>query len=233
MGKETTVRIGVFIPTECQLLDQACVDVFGSMSHEYLKGLTGYFPKILPIVDLAPTVDIRFIGTVKAGEHITLTTGQKIVATNRYSDAEVAPGKLQIVIVPGPDPATPWGSKNFKAPIDWLHRQGQSEGTDILSVCSGIFLCGEAGLLKGKRVCGPRGMQDLIKVKYGEDVIQKGEDLRWIQDGNFWSSGGITNGNDLVAAYARHSKHFPTPVAEFSIALTEVGDRPQQYSAAR
>jgi len=42
-------------------------------------------------------------------------------------------------------------------------------------------------------------------------------------------SGGVTNGNDLVSAYARQSPHFPGPVAEFGIAMAETGDRPQRY----
>jgi hypothetical protein len=41
--------------------------------------------------------------------------------------------------------------------------------------------------------------------------------------------GGITNGNDLVAAYARSSKHFPQPVAELACTMADVGDRQQEY----
>lgn len=41
--------------------------------------------------------------------------------------------------------------------------------------------------------------------------------------------GGITNGNDLVAAYARQSKHFPRPVVEIALKMADVGDRPQVY----
>jgi hypothetical protein len=51
-----TVRVGVFIPTDCQLLDMACVDIFGSMSHEYLTLLGDLAPG--PIVNLAPSVQI-------------------------------------------------------------------------------------------------------------------------------------------------------------------------------
>lgn len=34
-----TVRVGVFIPNTVQLLDMACVDIFGTLSHEYLSVL--------------------------------------------------------------------------------------------------------------------------------------------------------------------------------------------------
>jgi hypothetical protein len=51
-----TIRIGVFIPTDCQLLDMACVDVFGTMSYEYISLLGDSAPA--PIVNLAPSVQI-------------------------------------------------------------------------------------------------------------------------------------------------------------------------------
>lgn len=45
--------------------------------------------------------------------------------------------------------------------------------------------------------------------------------------------GGVTTGNDLVAAYARQSGRFPGPVAELALLLTETGDRPQKYETGK
>jgi putative intracellular protease/amidase len=178
-----TIHIGVFIPTECQLLDAAGVDIFGSMSYEYLSLLESLVPKIL--IDSAPSVHIYYIGSVKPGESIPMSSNQSVIATNHYNDPEVAPGKLNIVYIPGPDPSAdfPQGALN------WLRAQGNTPGVDILSVCTGIFLCGAAGLLKGKDICGPRGAQDLLIQRGYEPKTMKGHELRWIQDGNFWSSG--------------------------------------------
>ncbi|KAI1828484.1 class I glutamine amidotransferase-like protein [Xylaria intraflava] len=222
-GERTVVRIGVFIPVGCQMLDAACIDTFGSMSYEYLSTLSKFLPST--IIDAAPSVEIHYIGA-QAGEPISLTSNANIVATNHYSDPEVAPGKLDIVLVPGPDPslAFPEGA------VDWLRRQGTTEGVDILSVCTGIFLCGAAGLLKGKTICGPRGGQELIKQRGFEPKCMRGHELRWIQDGNLWSSGGVTNGNDLVAAYCRASpERFPPAVVKVACEIVDVGDRPQEY----
>ncbi|KAK5627174.1 hypothetical protein RRF57_002889 [Xylaria bambusicola] len=41
--------------------------------------------------------------------------------------------------------------------------------------------------------------------------------------------GGVTNGNDLVAAYARAGKHFPSAVVEIACKMADVGDRGQVY----
>lgn len=41
--------------------------------------------------------------------------------------------------------------------------------------------------------------------------------------------GGVTNGNDLVAAYARAGKHFSAPLVEIVCKMAEVGERAQVY----
>ncbi|KAF3015645.1 hypothetical protein E8E14_011644 [Neopestalotiopsis sp. 37M] len=196
-------------------------------------------PKAL--IDSAPSVSIHYIGTVKPGEPIPMTANQKVVATNHFSDDEVAPGKMDIIIVPGPDPST----NTFDKPsLEWLRQQAECPTNnlltqilglaDILSVCTGIFICGYAGLLNGRTVCGPRALQDTIKEKFGEDIVQKGTELRWVQSGNFWSSGGVTNGNDLVAAYARHkTEFFPRPLVEVCLEMTDTGDRAQVYGKSQ
>ncbi|KAI1083295.1 ThiJ/PfpI family protein [Whalleya microplaca] len=218
-----TVRVGVFIPTQCQFLDAACIDIIGTMSHEYMAPLANVVPP--SVAALAPAVKIHYIGSVQPGELIPMTSGAGVAATHHYADPEVAPGRLDVVLVPGPDPFAPF----HEGPLEWLRRQGRTEGVDILSVCTGIFVCAEAGLIKGRNVCGPRGLQDVLRKKgYGEKALL-GEKLRWIQDGNFWSSGGVTNGNDLVAAYCRASSHFPNPVVEIACEVTDVGDRAQEY----
>ncbi|GAP85961.1 putative family protein [Rosellinia necatrix] len=224
-GDRRVIRIGVFIPVDCQLLDAAGVDIFGSMSYEYLSALKEMLPAA--VIECAPSVQIHYIGSVPAGGRIPMTSNQAVVATNHYSDAEVAPGRLDIVYVPGPDP-----NAHFpEGAVDWLARQGATEGVDILSVCTGIVVCGAAGLLRGKEICGPRGYQDVLKQRGYVPRSMRGHELRWVQDGNFWSSGGVTNGNDLVAAYARATpKYFPRPLVEIICEQLEVGDRPQHYT---
>lgn len=218
------IRIGVFIPVDCQVLDAAGVDIFGSMSYEYLSLLEGSVPKV--VIDSTPSVQIHYIGSVQPGEAIQMTSNQMLVATNHWSDPEVAPSKLNIVYVPGPDPTADFP----KGALEWLAAQAVTEGVDVLSVCTGIVLCGAAGLLKGKNICGPRVFQAVLKkAGYGEKSM-RGDSLRWIQDGNFWSSGGVTNGNDLVAAYVRaNPQYFPRPLVEFICEQLDVGDRPQEY----
>lgn len=112
----------------------------------------------------------------------------RVLSTHHLSSPAVQPGQLDIVLVPGMDPATDWSDK--KEATDWLAAHAAYEGTDILSVCTGIYLCGAAGVLKGKKACGPRGLQgDLERQFGGMGVHWVGEEMRWVRDGRFWSSG--------------------------------------------
>ena len=43
----------------------------------------------------------------------------------------------------------------------------------------------------------------------------------------------MTNGNELVAAYARASKHWQKEVVEVGLMFTEVGDRGQFYEVSK
>ncbi|KAJ6786277.1 hypothetical protein PWT90_00817 [Aphanocladium album] len=220
------IKIGVFVPCGAQLLDLACVDVLGVMSKEYFSALRRAVP-LLPahVVDLAPDVSLYYISSPEQGSDIPLTSGATLKATHLYTDEEVSPGKLDIVMVPGPDPAIDFSDGS----LQWLREQAGTSGVDILCVCTGIFLCASAGIVDGKRASGPRGLQALLKDKFPK-VKLVGDNYRWVQDGNFWSSGGITNGNELAAAYARATQRWQQPVVELGLMLSEVGDRGQFYT---
>ena len=174
------LRIGVFMPSSVQLLDLATVDVLASMSKEYL----GLLPLPAHISKMAPSIKITYITSPKLFPDVALTAGLTIRATRTYEDDDVAPGNLDIVVVPGTEP----GDEFEEDAKRWLRDQFNTDGVDVLCVCTGVFLCGAAGILDGKSVSGPRGLQDDLRKKY-PDVKFVGEKYRWIQDGNLWTSG--------------------------------------------
>lgn len=53
-----TIRIGVFIPADCQLLDMACVDIFGTSSYEYISVVKDLVSVPSAMLNLAPSVQI-------------------------------------------------------------------------------------------------------------------------------------------------------------------------------
>ncbi|EKG09114.1 hypothetical protein MPH_13897 [Macrophomina phaseolina MS6] len=239
------IRIGVLVLPGAQLLDTASIDIFGTASRQYFESIAAV-PR--PIVQKAPNVSIIYISNVTAGDSIPVTSAMKLHCDHHFSEPSVKPGELDILLVPGNDPDRQ-ADDNLSA---WLAAHGKDQTTDILSVCTGLYLCGWARLLKGRKVCGPRPQQLDLKQKFADqNATFLGHELRWVQDGNFWSSGSycafsynrskanylnnfffkgsISNGIDLVAAYLRSSGKWPKEVAEFAIQFAEVGDRPQSY----
>lgn len=175
------IKIGVFIPNGAQFLDVACVDSFGVMSKKYL-GVLPFIPS--HVSSLAPDVSIYYVSSPKQGPEIPLTSGAVLKATHMYTDEEVAPGKLDMVVVPGPDPTEKFAEEGLK----WLRGHAETEGVDVLSICTGLFICASAGIADGKRASGPRGLQDWLKESFPK-LNLVGDKYRWVQDGNFWSSG--------------------------------------------
>ena len=176
------IRIGVFIPNGAQFLDVATVDVLGVMSKEYLSVVSDMMPG--HVAAIAPRVTIYYITTPSMGSEIPLTSGAVLKATHAYTDGEVAPGKLDVVVVPGPDPASVYEEGG----LEWLRRQSETKGVDVLSVCTGLYVCASAGIADGRTASGPRGTQDDLRKKFPK-VKLVGEDQRWVRDGDFWSSG--------------------------------------------
>src|SRR5450756_2235872 len=101
------LRIGVFIPSEAQLLDLSPIDLFGMMSPEYLQACT--LPA--PIVKLGTPSTIYYISMPESGAHVELTAKAILKISKTTEDKEVQPGMLDILLVPGPNPATIFDAK--------------------------------------------------------------------------------------------------------------------------
>lgn len=176
------LRIGVYLVKTCQLLDTSTVDVLAVMSKEYLREI-----KLVPqqLVDMAPSIQILYITTPDQKDAVPLTANMTIKPHHTYLDEEVAPGKLDVIVVPGPDP--------FQGPFDaaggeWLKKHFDTNKTDVLSVCSGLYVCAEAGIVDGRLASGPRGFQEDLTKRFPK-IKLVGDKQRWVQDGNLWSSG--------------------------------------------
>ncbi|MBX3480504.1 MAG: GlxA family transcriptional regulator [Caulobacter sp.] len=66
------------------------------------------------------------------------------------------------------------------------------------SVCSGAYVLAEAGLLDGRRATTHWGRTDHFRRRY--PAVRLEPDRIFVQDGNVWSSAGITAGIDLALA---------------------------------
>lgn len=106
--------------------------------------------------------------------------------TDSLDDKAVAPGSLDALMIPGPEPD--------RVPetgyLDYVRRHHEA-GTTILSICTGIFVCGYSGIVKEKSVTGPRGLIPTLKKRFPEAKLWDTE-MRVVRDGNLWTSGVST-----------------------------------------
>ncbi len=71
-----------------------------------------------------------------------------------------------------------------------------------MTVCGGILVAVEAGLVANKTVTGPRFMLPQLRAGAPDATwIEK----RYVQDGKLWTSGALHNGLDMMAAFMRQT----------------------------
>ena len=68
------------------------------------------------------------------------------------------------------------------------------------SVCTGGWILGATGLLKDKEVTCNWYRADEIMKMYGAKFIQK----RYVKDGKYWTSAGVTGSTDMALALVNH-----------------------------
>jgi transcriptional regulator GlxA family with amidase domain len=119
--------------------------------------------------------------------------------------------------------------KEDRAVVNWLARvQPGRAGLRLVTVCSGALLAAAAGLLVGRRVTTHHlDIDDLRTLAQGATVVQ---DRVFVQDGEVWSSAGVTTGIDLALHLV--SDHCGAVVAarvaqRMAVALRRGPDDPQ------
>jgi transcriptional regulator GlxA family with amidase domain len=184
MATPKHLRIGVFLPKGVQLLDMSPVDLFGMLAPHYLQACQ--LPA--PLVALGIPSTIHYISVPSTGKHVELTASAFLRVSKTTEDKEVQPGMLDILLIPGPDPSEIFDEEvlNFvRGHVAWKGEGGKK--TDVLSVCTGIFILGQSGVLKGKKASGPRPLVPTLQKKFPEATWV--DNKRWVEDGNIWSSG--------------------------------------------
>ncbi|NKI47961.1 helix-turn-helix domain-containing protein [Pseudomonas fluorescens] len=110
--------------------------------------------------------------------------------------AQLDPATIDTLVVPGA-PAIEQAMLDNTALVDWLRNcSGQARRT--ASVCSGTFLLALAGLLEGRRAATHWAMCELLKQRFPS--IEVDVDAIFVQQGQVWTSAGVSAGIDLALA---------------------------------
>ncbi|KAJ5953616.1 hypothetical protein N7454_000512 [Penicillium verhagenii] len=212
------LHVGVLLVDIVQLLDLAAVDLLFMTSPEYLTELG--VPK--PIIDLGRPCKISYISLNGPAKRNDLTSHTSIPITHSLNDAEVAPGKLDLIYLPGPPPKRMPPAKEY---TDFLQKHNAANVT-ILSICTGALVIAHAGLAKNKIATAPRFLIPELRKNFPDAKIWD-DTVRVTKDGNLWMCGGITNGHDLMIDYLR--QNYPAPVVNVVLTAAEISPRDMAY----
>ena len=89
----------------------------------------------------------------------------------------------------------PAQSNSSEAVLDWIRRSSKAADL-VMSVCTGAYLLAQTGLLAGKRATTHHGSYVDLSMKFPDIQVKRG--VRFVEDGNLASSGGLSCGIDLA-----------------------------------
>jgi cyclohexyl-isocyanide hydratase len=122
----------------------------------------------------------------KSATAVPSDSGLALVPTHTF---ETCP-RLDLICVPG-GIAGVVRAMGDRETIDFVRRQA-SEAKYVTSVCTGAFILGVAGLLKGRRATTHWAFTELLPL-----VGAKYEKGRVVKDGSVITAGGVTSGIDF------------------------------------
>lgn len=131
---------------------------------------------------------VQFI-SIKEG-NITTVMGTQIIPNTTIDKVK----QLDILIIPGGFKGTIEAAYNEKLQ-DWI-RMIDKNSKYTCGVCTGVWILGSTGLLKDKLAVTNWYEEDKFLKKYGAKPANK----RYVNDGKYWTSAGVTAGMDMALA---------------------------------
>jgi len=137
-------------------------------------------------------------------------------------------GTPDAVFITGSRPIVPLSPADARL-VGWLKRH-HAAIPKLVSICTGAFVLGEAGLLAGRRATTHwRYCADLARRFPETEVIDEGI---FVRDGRIWTSAGITAGIDLTLAFLEedHGRALAMSVARHLLLFLRRSGRQAQFS---
>ena len=137
---------------------------------------------------------------------------------------------------PAPDTAIAVGGSGVNAAcsrpalVDWV-RDRAIHARRMASVCSGAFLLAQAGLLDGRRAVTHWHRYDEFAGRFPQVRLER--DPIFVNDGNIWTSAGVTAGIDLALAMVEedHGRTLALAVARELVVFLKRPGGQSQFSA--
>ena len=118
-------------------------------------------------------------------EPLTMVFGQKVLPNYSFENSP----KADILLVPGGGLSEPMKNQRL---IQWIQAKSK-DVSHVMSVCTGAFLLGKAGLLAGQTATATYGMVDDLLTFPNTKVVY---DQRYVDNGKIITTAGLTSGID-------------------------------------
>jgi putative intracellular protease/amidase/YHS domain-containing protein len=115
---------------------------------------------------------------------VTASAGLKIVPDYTFQTAP-AP---KVTVIPAQNGETP-------AMLDWIRKSAKAADV-TMSVCTGAYVLAKTGLLSGRSATTHHGAYSDFAMQFPDVQVKRG--ARFVEDGSFASSGGLSSGIDLA-----------------------------------
>jgi len=175
------------------------------------------------ILTPANTVSLEVAGLIEVldranaliPEQAALPRYEYLVASSKKDKVVRCRSGLRILAdayVGGLDPRTPFDTilvtggepedlLEEKALIDWIRIASRRAGR-VASVCSGVFILAEAGLLAGRKATTHWKCSAFFRRRYPD--VEVDPDPIFVQDGKIFTSAGVNSGLDLALAFVEN-----------------------------
>ena len=152
------------------------LDFFGP-----IEMLAGFFDEIA-LTTVATTTD-----------PVVSRHGQRICVDRPISDQT----DYDLLFIPGGDSALE-AAKDDEL-MDWI-RACSADAERVMAVCTGTVLLGITGILDGRRATTNK--LDFTSTVHLAPRVEWVRQARWVQDGKFYTSSGVSAGMDMALAVA-------------------------------
>lgn len=159
----------------------------------------------------------------------TLRTGHGLVVTGVRPLPRTGDRLPDLAIVAGaPVNPLPFEQADLVA---WLRRHGKRIRT-VVSICTGAFVLGAAGLLDGRRATTHWMFLDELRSRY--PAVRVVDEGIYVKDRGVWTSAGLTAGIDLTLALVEedHGQKVAMAVAKRMVLFLRRSGHQAQFSSA-
>ncbi|KAK7924270.1 hypothetical protein PG985_006324 [Apiospora marii] len=185
------IEVGVLLMNGMtEILDVAPIDLLNGMTKSLIDNVS---PDFLPAGVTDKALDIGFHWVSESGKGTNrLTSGMSIVPTDSFATCP----PLDIVLMGA---VLEMGYQPTEAELAFV-RKAHEDCAAFLTICGGMMVPLQAGILKGLTCTAPQIMLPKLRQEAPDtNWVEK----RWARDGKVWTSGVLLNGQDLMVAFVR------------------------------